>query len=77
MDFEQQQKAFEYRSFEAIRPLLPSDAQALRCIPFFGQTAARQTLQSRFEGDQSVGPAFDQRHLSLPIPKTGRTRGQG
>ena len=45
MDFEQQQKAFEFQSFEAIRPLFPSDAQASRCVPFFLGSATNPPIK--------------------------------
>ena len=37
--------------------------------PLIEEVAPMIVFETEFEGDQSVGPAFDQRRLSLLIPE--------
>ena len=38
--------------------------------PPFGEVGPTVVFNAAFEGDQSVGPAFDQRRRSLHVPET-------
>ena len=55
--------------FGRVRPIFCADGSATNPpIKKFSPTVA---FDAAFEGGQSVGPAFDQRHLSFLIPKYG------
>ena len=52
-------------------PILLVNGGAMR--PPIGEAGPTVVFSSAFEGDQSVGPAFDRRRLSLLVPETWRT----